>query len=214
MGKLISLVEYAALHGKASISVQQKARRNGFRTARKIGRNWVIDAEEPYSDNRNGSPDNVIRVRTCRQCGCEFRGGPRAWYCPGCREQRRLERDRKFQQNKRAGISSERPLGSIDHCEICGKEYIVKSARQRYCPDCAPGASKEADRKQGIEHYADMKSINNPIRNEKRRIKAKTCVVCGKEFPCDGTARNTCSEECRDRQRQEWQKVADKKRRK
>lgn len=52
MGKLISISEYAALHGKAAISVQQKARRGGFKTAQKIGRNWVIDSEEPYSDSR------------------------------------------------------------------------------------------------------------------------------------------------------------------
>jgi hypothetical protein len=52
MGRLISIAEYAALHGKAAISVQQKARRGGFRTAQKIGRNWVIDSEEPYIDNR------------------------------------------------------------------------------------------------------------------------------------------------------------------
>jgi hypothetical protein len=49
---LISLGEYAEQHGKAPISVQQKARRGGFKTAQKIGRNWVIDSDEPYEDNR------------------------------------------------------------------------------------------------------------------------------------------------------------------
>lgn len=49
---LISIAEYAKMHGKATISVQQKARRGGFKTAKKIGRNWVIDSDEPYSDNR------------------------------------------------------------------------------------------------------------------------------------------------------------------
>lgn len=52
---LISIAEYAKLHGKSHISVQQKARRGGFKTARKIGRNWVIDSEEPYIDNRVNS---------------------------------------------------------------------------------------------------------------------------------------------------------------
>jgi len=50
---LISLTEYALIHGKNPASVRQKAERNGFRTARKIGRNWVIDSDEPYSDNRH-----------------------------------------------------------------------------------------------------------------------------------------------------------------
>ena len=49
---LISLSKYAAAHGKAAISVRQKACRGGFRTAKKIGRNWVIDSDEPYSDRR------------------------------------------------------------------------------------------------------------------------------------------------------------------
>ncbi|MDD2268211.1 MAG: hypothetical protein PHY15_01520 [Eubacteriales bacterium] len=49
---LISLAEYAELHGKAQISVQQKARRGGFKTAKKVGRNWVISKDEPYTDLR------------------------------------------------------------------------------------------------------------------------------------------------------------------
>jgi len=52
MEKLISIAEYAKLHGKAVITVRQKAARGGFKTAQKIGRNWVIDADEPYEDER------------------------------------------------------------------------------------------------------------------------------------------------------------------
>ena len=49
---LISLAEYAKKHGKAEVSVRQKAQRGGFMTAQKIGRNWVIDEDEPYTDKR------------------------------------------------------------------------------------------------------------------------------------------------------------------
>lgn len=49
---LISLGEYADRHGKARTSVRQKAQRGGFKTAQKIGRNWIIDENEPYEDNR------------------------------------------------------------------------------------------------------------------------------------------------------------------
>jgi hypothetical protein len=59
MGKLISIAEYAALHGKAAKTVQQKAQRGGFKTAQKIGRNWVIDSEEPYTDGRLKSGNYV-----------------------------------------------------------------------------------------------------------------------------------------------------------
>lgn len=30
--------------------------------------------------------ESVVRLRTCRECGSQFYGGPRAWYCPECRE--------------------------------------------------------------------------------------------------------------------------------
>lgn len=49
---LISLPQYAKKHGLNLRSVQRKARSGGFDTARKIGRNWVIDADEPYIDRR------------------------------------------------------------------------------------------------------------------------------------------------------------------
>lgn len=52
---LISLPEYAEKHGKSPDSVRQKALRGGFTSAHKIGRNWVIDEDEPYLDNREKS---------------------------------------------------------------------------------------------------------------------------------------------------------------
>lgn len=49
---LISIKEYADKHGKARVTVIQKAVRGGFRTAHKIGSQWVIDSDEPYTDSR------------------------------------------------------------------------------------------------------------------------------------------------------------------
>lgn len=48
----ISLAEYAKMHGKESSTVRKKVLRGGFKTARKIGRNWMIDKNEPYVDER------------------------------------------------------------------------------------------------------------------------------------------------------------------
>ena len=56
---LISLREYAELHGRAHDSVRQKVLRGGFKTARRIGRNWVIDSDEPYTDERIRSGDYI-----------------------------------------------------------------------------------------------------------------------------------------------------------
>lgn len=49
---MIPLKEYAKRFDKAYVSIQQKARRGGFQTAQKIGRDWFIDEDEPYIDNR------------------------------------------------------------------------------------------------------------------------------------------------------------------
>lgn len=49
---LISLVEYATKHGRSPVSVRQMALRGGFKTAQKIGRDWLIDSEEKYPDRR------------------------------------------------------------------------------------------------------------------------------------------------------------------
>lgn len=48
---LIPIAEYAAMHDKAHVSVRQMAARGQFKTAQKIGRNWVIDSEEPYPED-------------------------------------------------------------------------------------------------------------------------------------------------------------------
>lgn len=49
---LIALTEYAARHGKDTSSARHMALRGSFQTARKIGRNWVIDDAEPWPDHR------------------------------------------------------------------------------------------------------------------------------------------------------------------
>jgi len=50
--ELIGLTEYAKLHGITGDTARQRAARGVFKTARKIGRNWVIEKNEPYIDNR------------------------------------------------------------------------------------------------------------------------------------------------------------------
>ena len=49
---LISLAQYAKKHGKSQVTARQTAQREGFQTARKIGRNWVIDSEEPWPEDK------------------------------------------------------------------------------------------------------------------------------------------------------------------
>ncbi len=56
---LVSLVEYANMHGRNAASVRQMALRGSFKTARKIGRNWIIDKKEPYPDHRIKSGEYI-----------------------------------------------------------------------------------------------------------------------------------------------------------
>lgn len=46
--ELISLTEYAKLNNKEVSYCRRKCEQGKFKTARKIGRNWVIDKNEPY----------------------------------------------------------------------------------------------------------------------------------------------------------------------
>lgn len=52
----ITITEYAARHNRSPVTVRQKALRGGFKTARRLGRDWLIDEDEPYTDNRLAAP--------------------------------------------------------------------------------------------------------------------------------------------------------------
>lgn len=133
----------------------------------------------------------MITTKHCKQCGRSFPGGPRAWYCPDCRYERRLERGR---ERKKHG--AKRPIGSVDMCVICGNEYVVRGGNQKYCPECAKGAVAAIDRRQGLAYYRANKDTINPKRNENRRMPPVEREVCGKIFKTHTRAK-TCSPECR-----------------
>lgn len=48
----ITLKEWAIRHGIDPATARQKALRGGFQTAEKVGRDWMIDADEPHVDLR------------------------------------------------------------------------------------------------------------------------------------------------------------------
>ena len=148
---------------------------------------------------------SVLRTRVCKQCGAEFVGGPRAWYCPDCRYERQREQARRFREKKANGLV-ERPLGSIDHCEVCGAEYVVQSARQRYCKKCAPERVREVDRQQGrgwlkraIEKHGEQYHENNIAKKReawhRENAKQTVCPMCGEVVPAG--ERKFCCDKCR-----------------
>lgn len=112
---LISLVEYARRNGRDQSTAKQKAARGGFRTAIKIGRNWVIDEDEPYIDNRykkKGEKAMKILYAGLVPTGTMERlRWPMGIVCPHC------GRTRKFHHITRSNIYK---------CADCGKEFSVR----------------------------------------------------------------------------------------
>ena len=136
---------------------------------------------------------SIYNNRVCRACGITFSGGPRAWYCPSCRAERKRERERLHKQR-----GTNRPLGSTDYCKACGKPYIVNGGLQKYCPKCAPEQHAEFDRKQSLELYEKNKELINSKRYAERAIDLSelTCAICGKKFS-GYKNQKVCSEKCR-----------------
>ena len=56
---IIALKEYCRRHSIDPINACRKAREGKFKTAVKIGRDWLIDEDEPYIDHRYKSGDYV-----------------------------------------------------------------------------------------------------------------------------------------------------------
>lgn len=140
---------------------------------------------------------NVIADRICKDCGQHFSGGPRAMRCPVCREKAKRANSRK---------PVARPLGSTDLCERCSREYIVKSGRQKYCPDCQREALLEWQRNHKIG-YSKKPSVKIK-KQEKRNNQMKVCKYCQRPFK---VTTNTlyCSDYCKKEQSKYDQAVCD-----
>lgn len=63
---LISLVKYAKKHNKTDSAARRMALRGGFKTAQKIGRDWVIDQNEPWPDRRVKSGKYIGAHQVCK----------------------------------------------------------------------------------------------------------------------------------------------------
>lgn len=136
----------------------------------------------------------MIKDCVCKDCGRAFRGGPRAWYCPECSAERRRLNYRAHRQRKKLGAV--RPLGSQDTCIICGAVYLVSGGNQKYCDACREQATKEVDRRQGMEYYLKNRDSINKARAEKKFTK-RICPSCGQEFTTK-TKQLTCGNpQCR-----------------
>lgn len=138
---------------------------------------------------------NVVMQRICTDCGHNVKGGPRARRCPECRRKAQAE-NTKLQHKKEIS----RPLGSMDICQLCGREYIVEGCRQKYRHNCQRDALLEWQRKHKAEYNKRPERIQ--ARKERREQHRKICIYCLRPF-WDGTPSNACSEYCRNHSRKE-----------
>lgn len=132
-------------------------------------------------------------------------GYPRSMFCPTCSQARKKAQKKIYNQCKPA-----RHLGSVDKCENCGKEYIVNSGVQRFCPDCSKDAIK-ANIKSRKKIYNDANKAQMYAHKEKMRENGHVCVICGKIFD-PSTPTVTCSLKCEKELRRRRQNQADIKR--
>ena len=146
--------------------------------------------------------DAVVKIRTCQDCGIEFYGGPRARHCPDCAYKAQKETSRR---HKKTG--TKRPLGSIDKCAVCGKEYIVVSGRQKYCSDVCQRKGVLEWQREHKRGYS--KASGQDIKKMERRKQAqKICVYCLRHFASNKPT-NTCSDYCHKEQAKITQCIAD-----
>lgn len=55
----ITLSQYAEQHDRNPATARQRAIRGAFHTARKVGRQWMIDENEPWNDGRSNDSETV-----------------------------------------------------------------------------------------------------------------------------------------------------------
>lgn len=135
----------------------------------------------------------VIRKRICIECGKTFDGGPRAKRCPSCRIEQAKRNKAKYQRQ-----GAERSLGSVDKCQLCGKEYVVTSGRQKYCSkECMDIAVKSWQREHKKAN-ADVEKTHEMHRKTREKRK-KVCMYCGKIIIGNGA--KFCSDYCSSEQR-------------
>lgn len=146
--------------------------------------------------------DTVVKIRTCQDCGVDFFGGPRARRCPDCAYTAKLENGRCHRKN-----GTMRPIGSIDRCEVCGKEYSVVAGRQKYCSIVCQRKSVLEWQREHKKGYA--KSSGQDVKKQERRKQTqKICVYCLRTFSSRSST-NFCSEYCRTEHKKLLQCLAD-----
>lgn len=90
-------------------------------------------------EKRYQSRTGTRSERVCVSCGKRFLGCYKAKYCPDCTQLRREQSMRKTIERMKNGTAC--VIGKTKRrCEYCGKEFVITSPKNKYCPECRRAA--------------------------------------------------------------------------
>lgn len=123
-----------------------------------------------------------ITDKVCKNCGITFSGGPRAWYCPDCRQERAKKANRDHKMRKRLGIS--RKVGDWQTCIDCGRKYAYYIGASERCPECSKKYGQMIDREKSKEwNKANReKYLKTKREHEKRKRTSAGSVKTGEKY--------------------------------
>lgn len=125
---------------------------------------------------------STLRMRVCRQCGIEFMGGPRAWYCPTCRIERQREQGRKCKQ-RQLTMEQEKQCAHQDLVEIFQTDNCTKAEAERHIKNGSE-AIKASEWEQHIKDN-DLRDGEGELlsaEDAKKVLDARSVTVDGEEY--------------------------------
>lgn len=129
--------------------------------------------------------DAFVKISTFQDCCIEHYGGLWSRRCPDYAYKARQETNGQHKKT-----STRRPLGSVDKCVFCGRDYIVASGRKKYCFYTCKRKGVLAWQRQHKRGYSKA-SVQDIKKQERRKRAKKICVYCLRPFASD-TPTNTC----------------------
>lgn len=140
------------------------------------------------AEDRKANKPAVTKI--CKDCGSEFISYHKERRCPKCVERAKQEANMRYLRN-----GTQRPLGSIDKCELCGKEYIVTSGSKKYCSVQCRRISSLPKQKEYRRTYYRTSKLAAEYR-QRCKTAPKMCLYCLQPFTSDKST-NVCSDYCR-----------------
>lgn len=132
-------------------------------------------------------------AKICKDCGSEFVGYSNERRCSRCVEAALQESYRKYWDNG----GTQRPMGSIDKCVLCGKEYTVRSSSQKYCSDDCRRMANVPKQKEYKKIYYRTSKRAAELKQRRKQV-TNICVYCLQPYKkSSGSSTNVCSDYCR-----------------